>query len=244
MVDLLFNGGIGDALADVFVHRVVGKAEVVLVGLAGQAVGRGLDEEALGQAQRAADGDDLLGGVHPDGRERARAVAVDGAVADPVLGEVGGVDHDARVHALGDGVQRRHADAGGKVDGGLAAGLDAEARHLAQNAARAAVNIERVVADVQHVDKAVGIVDVRLHAVGHQHADDILATVGRHAQRRRDGAVLAARNADDGGLASAGLHLRAHPVEKSRKLLLCVEFCHSLLLLHITSAKREGSPPC
>ncbi len=67
------------------------------------------------------------------------------------------------------------------------------------DAARAAVNIERVVADVQHVDKAVGIVDVRLHAVGHQHADDILATVGRHAQRRRDGAVLAARNADDGG---------------------------------------------
>lgn len=74
MVDLLFNGGIGDALADVFVHRVVGKAEVVLVGLAGQAVGRGLDEEALGQAQRAADGDDLLGGVHPMG-ENAPALS-------------------------------------------------------------------------------------------------------------------------------------------------------------------------
>ena len=65
-----------------------------------------------------------------------------------------------------------------------------------------------------------------------------------HKQQHQNGAVLAARNADDGGLASAGLHLRSHPVEKSRKLLLCVEFCHSLLLLHITSAKREGSPPC
>ena len=61
MVDLLFNGGIGDALADVFVHRVVGKAEVVLVGLAGQAVGRGLEGAALGRAQRAAEGGERRG---------------------------------------------------------------------------------------------------------------------------------------------------------------------------------------
>ena len=243
-VDLLLDGGVDLALADVLVHRVVGKAEVVLVRLAGQAVGRRLDEEALGQTQLCAQRDDLLGRVHAERRERARAVAVDRAVADPVLGEVRGIDDDAALLALRDGIQRRHADAGRQVHLRLAARVDAHARHLVENAARAAVNIERVVADVQHVDKAVGIVDVRLHAVGHQHADDILATVGRHAQRRRDGAVLAARNADDGGLASAGLHLRAHPVEKSRKLLLCVEFCHSLLLLHITSAKREGSPPC
>jgi len=55
----------------------------------------------------------------------------------------------------------RHADAGGEVDGGLAAGLDAKARHLAQNAARAAVDVEGVVLDAEEVHDAVGVVDGR-----------------------------------------------------------------------------------
>lgn len=70
-VDLLLDGGVDLSLADVLVHRVVGKAEVVLVRLAGQAVGRRLDEEALGQTQLRAQRDDLLGCVHAERRERA-----------------------------------------------------------------------------------------------------------------------------------------------------------------------------
>ena len=134
---------------------MIGEAEVVLVSLARQAVGRRLDEEALGKAQFRAQRDDLLGRVHAQRRKSARAVAVDRAVAHPVLREVGGVDHNAAVHALCDGVERRHADAGGQVHLRLAARLEADAVHLVEKPLRAALDIEGIAADTEMLDKAV-----------------------------------------------------------------------------------------
>ena len=124
-VDLGPDGGVADAPANVFVDGVIGEAQVVLVGEAGEAVGGGLHQELFRQAQHPAQGDDLLGGVHAQGRKGPGAVAVNGAVAHPVLREVGGVQHDAGVLALGDGVQRHHPHPGGQVHRGLAAGLHA-----------------------------------------------------------------------------------------------------------------------
>ena len=40
VVDLLLDDGIHRSAADVLVHRVIGEAQIVLVGQAGEAVGR------------------------------------------------------------------------------------------------------------------------------------------------------------------------------------------------------------
>ena len=245
-VDLLLDLRVADALADVLVHRVIGEAEVILVGQARQSVGRRLDQEALRKAQLRADGDDLLRGVHADGGECAGAVTVDRAVAHPVLREVGGVDHDAALHALRDGIERRHADAGGKIDRRLAAGLDADVFHLVQHAGSGCVNIEGIMANAQDLDQTVAVIDIGLDAVRHQHAHHVLAPVGRDAQRGDHAGVLAAGNADHGGFAAAIFHLRTHPVQKTGKLLLCIEFVHgatsSLVCPIVPQARRICKP--
>ena len=51
LVDLGPDGRVADAPANVFVDGVLGKAQVVLVGEAGEAVGGGLYQEFLRQAQ-------------------------------------------------------------------------------------------------------------------------------------------------------------------------------------------------
>ena len=73
-VDALLDGRVHHAAADVLVHRAVGEAQIVLVGQAGEAVGRRLDEKLLRQAKLTAQSDDLLGGVHPQG-EKAPALS-------------------------------------------------------------------------------------------------------------------------------------------------------------------------
>ena len=208
---------------------MIGKAQVVLVGEAAETVGGGLQQELLRQAQLRPQGDDLLRGVHAQGGEGAGGVAVHSAVAHPVLGEIGGVQHDAAVLALGDGVQGQHPHPGGQVHRGLAAGLHTQAGHLIQDALGAALDVEHIVADAQELHQAVGIVDVRLDAVGHQHAHHVFLSIGRHGQGRHGGAVLAAGDADDGGLASAGLHLLAHPVQQAGQLFFCMKF-HEITL--------------
>ena len=215
-VDVRLDGFVHHAPADILVDGVIGKAQIVLVGQAGQPVGGRLDEEPLRQAQRPAQGDDLLGGIHAQRGEGAGAVAVDGAVAHPVLAEVAGVDDDALLHRLGHGVEGGHTDPAGQVHQRLAAGGQARLLHLRHHALHRVVDIEGDVGDPQRFHQRLRVVDIRLHAVGHQHAHDVFPAVGGHCQRRHGGAVLAAGNADDGGLAVAGGHLPGHPFQQAR----------------------------
>ena len=118
----------------------------------------------------------------------------------------------------------------GEVDLGLAAGGHAHALHLLQDAGGAAVDVEGDVAQAQHVHKAVGVIDIRLDAVRHQHAQDVLPAIGPDAEGGGDAGVLAAGDADDSRLAAAGGHLGAHPVNEAGQLLFGVEFHGSTLL--------------
>ena len=77
--------------------------------------------------------------------------------------------------------------------------------------------------------QCLGVVDVRLDAVGHQDTVHMIAAIGGGGQRRHGGAVLAAGDADDGGLAAAGLHLLAHPVQQAGQLFFCMKF-HEITL--------------
>ena len=224
MVNLLFEVRRHLALADILVDRVVGEAQIILIGQAGQAVRGRLDQILFGQTQFTAQRNDLLRGIHTQRRERPGAVAVDGAVAHPVLAEVGGVDDDAAGHRLSHGVQCGHADAGGQVHLRLAAGRQAHPLHLVQNAAGGSVNINGAVGNIQHLHQTVAVINVRLHAVGHQHAVNMLLAVGRHRQRRHGGAVLTAGDADDRRFAAAVCHLLVHPFQQSGQLQLCVKF--------------------
>ena len=129
----------------------------------------------------------------------------------------------------GDGVQRHHPHPGGQVYRGLAAGLHTQTRHLVQNAAGAALNVEYIVANSEKFHQTVGIVNVRLDAVRHQHAHHVFLSVGCYRQRRHHGAILSTGNADHGGFSAAGLHLLPHPVQQTGQLLLRVKF-HTLTL--------------
>ena len=93
------------------------------------------------------------------------------------------------------------------------------------------MDVDGAVGDLQVLHQTVGIVDVRLHAVGHQHAVHILPAVGRHSQRRHGGAVLPAGNADDGGLAVARLHHFIHPFQQAGQL-------------HLGVKVHKNAPPC
>ena len=85
------------------------------------------------------------------------------------------------------------------------------------------VDIDGAVGNVQVLHQGLGIVDIRLDAVGHQDAVHVLAAVGGHCQRRHGAAVLAAGNADDGGFAMAQGHLLVHPLQQACQLLLRVK---------------------
>ena len=86
------------------------------------------------------------------------------------------------------------------------------------------MDVDGAVGNLQMFHQAPGEVNVRLLAVGHQHADDILPPVGRHSQGRHGGAVLAAGDADNRRLAVARLHSLVHPFQQARKLHLGVKF--------------------
>ena len=130
LVDLLLDRRINHAPADILVDGVIGEAQIVLIGEAGESIGRRLLQKMLRQAQGAAQSNDLLGGVHPQGGEGSGAVAVNGAIAYPILGEVGGIDDRAAGQRLGHGIEGRHTDTGGQIHRGLAAGGEARPFHL------------------------------------------------------------------------------------------------------------------
>ena len=242
-VDLLLDLRVNDTLADIFVDGVIGEAQIVLVSQATETVSRGLEQEFLRQSQLRTQRNDLLRGVHTDGGESAGGVAVNRAVAHPVLGEIGSVQHDAAVLALGDGVQRQHPHPGGQVYRSLTARLHAQTGHLIQDPLRAAVDVEHIVADTQKFHQTVGIVDIRLNAVGHQYAYNVFLAVGRHGQCRHGGAVFAAGDADDSRFAAAGFHLLPHPVQQTGQLFFCVKF-HEITLPKIMMPYSTAGISC
>ena len=135
------------------------------------------------------------------------------------------------IDALRNGIERGHADAGGKVHRCLAAGLNADARHFVEDAAGAAVDIKGIIFDAEVFHDAVGVVDIGLHAVRHQHADHVFTAISLNTQRGDDGAVLAAGDADHGRFTAAAVHLPAHPVQKPRNVfsgLKILEIVHNL----------------
>ena len=86
------------------------------------------------------------------------------------------------------------------------------------------MDIDGAVGDLQVLYQRLGVVDVRLDAVGHQDTVHMIAAIGGGGQRRHGGAVLAAGDADDGGAAVAGFHLGVHPLQKADQLQLGVKF--------------------
>ena len=80
--------------------------------------------------------------------------------------------------------------------------------------------------DLQMLHQRLRVVDIRLNAVGHQHAIDVVPAIGRHRHGRHGGAVFAAGDADDGGFAAAAGHLLAHPLQHPGQLELYVESAH------------------
>ena len=71
--------------------------------------------------------------------------------------------------ALGYRVQGRHADAGREVLYGLGGRLEGQ---LSDNSLVGVLDVDDVVLDAEGVDEKLRLVDIRLLAVGHQHADD------------------------------------------------------------------------
>ena len=59
------------------------------------------------------------------------------------------------------------------------------------------LNVHDMVADAEMIDEHIARADIRLLAVRHEHADHAVHAQRRDAERRHDGAVLAAGDADD-----------------------------------------------
>ena len=112
--DLLFDGIIDLAGADISVKLGVGKAEILLVGLTAQTVYRYFLNKISRYVKQIADLLDLLNGQSRKGAEIAGGVAVSGGISDPILREVAGIDNSA-VTALGNGVDGGHTKSGGQV---------------------------------------------------------------------------------------------------------------------------------
>ena len=105
-------------------------------------------------------------------------------------------------------------------------GGQARLLQLGQYPRHGIVDVAGAVGDLQMLHQRLRVVDIRLNAVGHQHAIDVVPAIGRHRHGRHGGAVLAAGDADDGGLAAAAGHLLAHPLQHPGKLELYVESAH------------------
>ena len=97
--------------------------------------------------------------------------------------------------ALRHGVERRHADARRQVGAALLAQLKG---YAVDNAVHRVLDVDDEVADAEGIDQQLCHVDIRLLAVGHQHADDPVLSQRFHAEGGDNGAVLAARNTDNG----------------------------------------------
>ena len=67
-----------------------------------------------------------------------------------------------------------------------------------QDAVVRLADVDDVMPDAEVVYELIGRRDIRLLAVRHEHADHAVAAQRLDAERRDDGAVLAAGNADDG----------------------------------------------
>ena len=143
-------------------------------------------------------GVDLQDFLHAEVGQRAEvagAVAVACGVADPVLGEVAGV-RDAAVVALRDGVDRHHAQPRRERERRCPVDRELIADRV-QDAVVRLLNVHDMVADAEVVHEHIARADVRLLAVRHEDADHAVHAQRLDAERRHDGAVLAAGDADD-----------------------------------------------
>ena len=198
-VDQSLDGRVfADTRTDVLVQHRVGKAQIILVRLAGKAVGRGLFHKVAGQAENLADSLHLLHREAAQGGKVAGGISVAGAVTHPILGEVAGIGHTAVV-ALGDGIQGRHTQAGGHVDARLGAGrMPQLVLHLGHEGLEGGTDIDVIPLDSQMFDQLDRVRDIRLDTVGHGDADDTVLAQSLNAQGGADAAVLASGNAYHG----------------------------------------------
>ena len=237
----------------VAVKHGIGEAEALLVGRAREAVRGRLVDERPGQSERMAD---LANLVHEKVRERAevaRGVAVLRRVADPVLGKIAGVgDAPALREHLADGIERRHADAGGHVDRGVpreavrARQLEQSWRSLerAPEALDRRMNVDLDDPDAEHARNLPRILDVGLHAVRHEHAHDAPGAERLHAERGRHGRVLAAREPHHGAALRAVLFkIPADPFRKVVRRLPRVREHSSPFTSFADGAPRAALPP-
>ena len=133
-----------------------------------------------------------------EGRKVPCRIPIAGAVSHPVFGEVAGVYH-AAVVALGNGIQGGHPKARGHIDTGLPAGLMAQfVLHFGHQGLESRADIHAVVLDSQVLDEPVGIINIRLHPVGHGYANHPVHSQRLCTQRGTHAAVLATRNAQHG----------------------------------------------
>ena len=196
-VNPLLGGGVVDlAGADIAIQHGIGKAQIVLVGFAAQAVDGNLVHQNVRQTQITAH---LLDLIHRQVGHRAEisgGVTVAGGIAHPVLRKVAGVDHTA-VPALAHGVDRRHADAGGQI--GEALGRELQTRgHGVSDALYRVLDVHHIVLNSKMPAEQLGHINVMLHAVGHEHADDPILAQGFDTKGGGNRAVLSAGDAQHG----------------------------------------------
>ena len=209
MIDALPGFGVlAHAGADVAIQGRIGEAQVILVGLAAEAVDGRLFNKHIRQAQRTAHGLDLLHGEMGQGREIAHGIAVARGIAHPVLREIAGVGH-AAVHALGNRVHGAHAQARRQILHRLRRNLRQGGFQLRHHALIGVMNVDDHAANAQVLYQSTGNVDIKLLAVGHQHAHHAVRTQRLGAQRGHNGAVLAAGDAQHG---AAALPVRVEPL--------------------------------
>ena len=232
------------ARADIVIERRIGKAEVVLVRSVRQAVRGYFVNQMQGQAEVFSHRFHLLYGQFAKWGKVACRIAVAGGIANPILGQIAGVCHSA-IHRLREGVEGGHTDTRGKIDHRLAARFYAACFQAFQYAVHCFFDVANVKWDTQVRDEFFRIVNIALLAVGHKHADNSFFPKRFYAQRRDNGAILTARNADDGVTAfSVNLKPISYPLYGVRRYLFYVEIFHndSFFLAHFSYTPNSKSP--
>ena len=174
---------------------VIGHPELLLVALPGKSVGRYLVDQVVREAHQPTQLAHVLLEHAGYRREVASQVPVQGAVSDRRLGEVPGAAYEAVAlgHCLPDGIQGRHAEVRGEVDASLPPLV--ETRYLRADAGIRCSDIHGDCSgDTGCGSGAVGVVEVGLLAVGHEHPDYVLVAERANHEGCAHGRVLPAGN--------------------------------------------------
>ena len=136
--------------------------------------------------------------------------------------------HHAAVIALRNSIEGGHPQARRHIDARLGRSLVPQLRlHFLHQRLESASDVHIVMPDTQVVNEFEGIVNVRLHTIGHGYADYALTAQCLYAQGSGNAAVLAAGNAQHGATAlSVFLEPVPYPLYALILNFSCVE--HSL----------------